>query len=145
MAMLDVAQDLTSHPNSRRYLSEMRRQYPHPYHPNDGSWRSERVIKTKKNGELFEQVIHLGKLDLAVSYPFWAVLQQMRKRIQPRSPEDIHSEAQVVDMLAGANPMVFQDRPWSLVLPPETAVLAPEPVVLTSGQYKSNFLDQILG
>ncbi len=143
MALLGVADNLASYPNSRRYLTEMYRQYPHPYDPNDGSWRSERVIKTKKNGKHFEQVRHLGKLDLALSYPFWAVLQQMRNRIQPRQSEDIHTEAQVTGMLAGENPLVFQDRAWRLVEPPSEPFLKPPVEFLTSGQYKSNFLEQI--
>lgn len=146
LAFQEFAQNLSMYPNSRRYLHEMFRHYPYAYEPNDGNWRNERVIKTKKDGVTFEKIVHLGDMDLAVSYPFWATQQQIKRRIQSRSQlENMHSDAEVVEMLAGKNPIVFQERSWSLVLPPETPELAPETAILTSGQYKSNFLDQILG
>lgn len=145
LAFQELAQSLSLYPNSRRYLHEMFRQYPYAYDPKDGNWRNERVIKTKKDGDTFEKIVHLGNMDLAVSYPFWATQQQVRRGIQSRGQIDMHSDAEVVDMLAGKNPAVFQERSWSLFLPPKTPLLAPEATVLTSGQYKSNFLDQILG
>lgn len=146
LAFQELARHLSIYPNSRRYLDEMFRHYPYAYEPSDGNWRNERVIKTKKDGDTFEKIVHLGDMDLAVSYPFWATQQQIKRRIQSRSQlENMHTDAEVVEMLAGKNPIVFQERSWSLVLPPETPVLAPETTVLTSGQYKSNFLDQILG